>query len=317
MKVIEIHHPYQAKEIPREDVVLVLGFFDGVHCGHQEVIKQGKKQAEERGLKLAVMTFNQHPSIVFQKIQPEIMKYLTTIEQKEKRMAALGVDYLYVIEFTSAFAGLAPQDFVDQYMLGLNAKVVVAGFDYTYGPRDIANMKTLSSYTRDRLKIVTVAKQTTDNKKISSTGIRELMAEGKMTEVSKYLGYVYEIEGTVVHGDARGRTLGFPTANIKVEPNVRLPRKGVYAVKIKVADKWYQGMAQIGRNITFEPGRDITVEVNILNFDQDIYGEQVAVEWHYYLRDEVKFTGVDGLISQLQQDQRDTEAYFKESGDEA
>lgn len=317
MKVIEIHHPYQADEIPKDDVVLVLGFFDGVHCGHQEVIKQGKKQAEEKGLKLAVMTFNQHPSIVFQKIQPETMKYLTTIEQKVRRMAELGVDYLYVIEFTSAFAGLAPQDFVDQYMVGLHAKVVVAGFDYTYGPRDIANMETLSSYTRDRLKIVTVVKQTTDNKKISSTEIRELMAEGKMTEVTKYLGYVYEIEGTVVHGDARGRTLGFPTANIKVEPNVRLPRKGVYAVKIKVADKWYQGMAQIGRNITFEPGRDITVEVNILNFDQDIYGEQVAVEWHHYLRDEVKFTGVEGLIAQLQQDQRETEAYFKESRDEA
>lgn len=315
MKVIEIHHPYKLEQIPQEEVVLVLGFFDGVHCGHQEVIRQGKAEAEKRGLKLAVMTFNQHPSIVFQKIQPESMKYLTTIEQKERRMAALGVDYLYIVEFTSAFASLSPQDFVDQYIVGLHSQVAVAGFDYTYGPRDIATMENLPNYTQGRVDIVTVAKQTTDNKKISSSEIRQLMEAGEMEEVTKYLGYVYEIEGTVVHGDARGRTLGFPTANIKVPSAVRLPRKGVYAVKIKVAKTWYVGMAQIGRNITFEPGRDVTVEVNILDFNQDIYGEQVAVEWYHYLRDEVKFTGVEGLIEQLRQDQRDTEDYFKESRD--
>lgn len=312
MKIIEIHHPYQKEQLPVEDIVLVLGFFDGVHCGHQEVIRQGKEAALAKGLKLAVMTFNQHPSIVFKKIQPETMKYLTSVEQKARHMADLGVDYLYVVEFTSAFASLAPQEFVDQYMLGLNAKVVVAGFDYTYGPREIATMANLPNYCQERFEIITVPKQMTDNKKISSTEIRELMAEGKMAEVTNYLGYVYEIEGTVVHGDARGRTLGFPTANIKVKSNIRLPRKGVYAVKIKVADTWYRGMAQIGRNITFEADRDITVEVNILDFNRDIYGEQVSVAWYHYLRDEVKFTGVEGLISQLKQDQIDTEVYFQE-----
>ena len=312
MKIIEIHHPYQKEQLPGEDIVLVLGFFDGVHCGHQEVIRRGKEAALAKGLKLAVMTFNQHPSIVFKKIQPETMKYLTSVEQKARHMADLGVDYLYVVEFTSAFASLAPQEFVDQYMLGLNAKVVVAGFDYTNGPREIATMANLPNYCQERFEIITVPKQMTDNKKISSTEIRELMAEGKMAEVTNYLGYVYEIEGTVVHGDARGRTLGFPTANIKVKSNIRLPRKGVYAVKIKVADTWYRGMAQIGRNITFEADRDITVEVNILDFNRDIYGEQVSVAWYHYLRDEVKFTGVEGLISQLKQDQIDTEVYFQE-----
>lgn len=312
MKIIEIHHPYQKEQLPADDIVLVLGFFDGVHCGHQEVIRRGKEVALAKGLKLAVMTFNQHPSIVFKKIQPETMKYLTSVEQKAQHMANLGVDYLYVVEFTSAFASLAPQEFVDQYMLGLNAKVVVAGFDYTYGPREIATMANLPNYCQERFEIITVPKQMTDNKKISSTEIRELMTAGKMAEVTNYLGYVYEIEGTVVHGDARGRTLGFPTANIKVKSNIRLPRKGVYAVKIKVADTWYRGMAQIGRNITFEADRDITVEVNILDFNRDIYGEQVSVAWYHYLRDEVKFTGVEGLISQLKQDQIDTEVYFQE-----
>ncbi|CAM3263981.1 riboflavin biosynthesis protein RibF [Vagococcus fessus] len=310
MEIIEIHHPYKESQLPKEEVVLVLGFFDGVHRGHQAVINRGKEEAKAKGLKLAVMTFNQHPSIVFQKIDPTTMTYLTTVEQKASHMEKLGVDILYVIEFTSSFASLSPQEFVDQYMVGLHAKSVVAGFDYTYGPRDIATMDNLPNYTQDRLDVITVPKLEDHDVKVSSTEIRDFLAAGDMEKATEFLGYIYSIEGTVVHGDARGRTLGFPTANIKVSHLTRLPRKGVYAVKIKVANKWYEGMAQIGRNITFEPGRDITVEVNILDFNQDIYGEQVAVEWYHYLRDEIKFDGVEGLIKQLNQDKVDTAEYF-------
>ena len=310
MEIIEIHHPYKESQLPKEEVVLVLGFFDGVHRGHQAVINRGKEEAKAKGLKLAVMTFNQHPSIVFQKIDPTTMTYLTTVEQKASHMEKLGVDILYVIEFTSSFASLSPQAFVDQYMVGLHAKSVVAGFDYTYGPRDIATMANLPNYTQDRLDVITVPKLEDHDVKVSSTEIRDFLAAGDMEKATEFLGYIYSIEGTVVHGDARGRTLGFPTANIKVSHLTRLPRKGVYAVKIKVANKWYEGMAQIGRNITFEPGRDITVEVNILDFNQDIYGEQVAVEWYHYLRDEIKFDGVEGLIKQLNQDKVDTAEYF-------
>ncbi|MDF0478793.1 riboflavin biosynthesis protein RibF [Vagococcus sp. PNs007] len=310
MEIIEIHHPYNESQLPKEEVVLVLGFFDGVHRGHQAVINRGKEEAKAKGLKLAVMTFNQHPSIVFQKIDPTTMTYLTTVEQKANHMEKLGVDILYVIEFTSSFASLSPQAFVDQYMVGLHAKSVVAGFDYTYGPRDIATMANLPNYTQDRLDVITVPKLEDHDVKVSSTEIRDFLAAGDMEKATEFLGYIYSIEGTVVHGDARGRTLGFPTANIKVSHLTRLPRKGVYAVKIKVANKWHEGMAQIGRNITFEPGRDITVEVNILDFNQDIYGEQVAVEWYHYLRDEIKFDGVEGLIKQLNQDKVDTAEYF-------
>ncbi|QIL46412.1 riboflavin biosynthesis protein RibF [Vagococcus coleopterorum] len=312
MEVIELHHPYKQDQIPTGEVVLVLGFFDGVHRGHQEVIKRGREAAEKKGLKLAVMTFNQHPSIVFKKIDPQTMTYLTTVEQKSQHMEDLGVDILYVVEFTSAFASLSPDEFVDQYMLGLHADTVVAGFDYTYGPRDIATMTNLPKYTNGRLEIISVPKQTEADTKISSTAIRDLMEAGEMERVSEFLGYPYTMEGTVVHGDARGRTLGFPTANIKVPGMSRMPRTGVYAVKIQVAGKWYSGMAQIGRNITFEANRDVTVEVNILDFSQDIYGEQVAVEWHHYLRDEIKFDGIEGLVAQLKQDQVDTETYFSE-----
>ncbi|EOH99639.1 riboflavin biosynthesis protein RibF [Enterococcus haemoperoxidus ATCC BAA-382] len=310
MQIIPIRHPYTLDQIPADEVVMVLGFFDGVHRGHQKVIETAKKIAQEKGLKLAVMTFNQHPSIVFQKVLPENMKYLNSLEQKERLMEKQGVDILYVIEFTSAFAHLAPQEFVDQYIVGLHAKVAVSGFDYTYGPKDIADVAHLPGYAKDRFEIVTVGKEELDGAKISSTRIRELMEHGNMEGVTELLGYVYETDGTVVHGDARGRLLGFPTANIKVKSTVRLPRIGVYAVKIQVGNNWHIGMGSIGHNDTFGDGRDLTVEVYILDFHQDIYGEQVTVCWNHYLRDQVKFDGAESLIVQLKQDEQDTADYF-------
>lgn len=313
MQIIPIRHPYHSKQIPADDVVMVLGFFDGVHLGHQKVIETGKRVAKEKKLKLAVMTFNQHPSIVFQKVLPENMKYLNSLEQKERLMENLGVDILYVIEFTSAFAHLAPQDFVDQYIVGLHAVVAVSGFDYTYGPKEIADVAHLPGYAKHRFDVVTVSKEELDGEKISSTRIRELMEQGRMEEVTELLGYVYETDGTVVHGDARGRLLGFPTANIKVKSTVRLPRIGVYAVKIQIGDKWHVGMGSIGHNDTFGDGRELTVEVYILDFHQDIYGEQVTVRWNHYLRDQVKFDGAEQLIAQLKQDEQNTADYFKKN----
>lgn len=312
MQTIEIRHPYNHDHIPAEPVVLVLGFFDGVHKGHQKVIETGRKIAQEKGLKLALMTFNHHPSIVFQKEPAEKMRYLTSLEQKKELMASLGVDYLYVIEFTSDFASLKPQDFVDQYMVGLHAQFVVAGFDYTYGPKEIANMACLPNYSQERFEIVTVAKETLKGEKVSSTRIREELENGNMGAVKELLGYPYRIDGMVVHGDARGSTLGYPTANVKIKSTTRLPKEGVYVTEIKVGNQWYPSMGSIGRNNTFEQNRPITVEVYILDFHQNIYGEQVSVRWLHYLRGQVAFDGMESLIEQLKKDEQDTRDYFKE-----
>lgn len=312
MKVIEFRHPYTNDIVPVEDVVLVLGFFDGVHKGHQEVIETGRKIAEQKGLKLAVMTFNQHPSIVFKKVKPNEMKYLTNYEQKKQLMADLGVDYLYIVEFTSLFASLSPQEFVDQYIVNLHAKYAVAGFDYTYGPEDIADMKHLPQYSKGRFEVVVVSKKTQDNSKISSTRIRESLDQGDMETAANLLGHTYEIDGIVVHGDARGRTLGFPTANIETENTTRLPKEGVYVSEIKIGDKWYPAMGSIGHNDTFEKGRQLTVEVYILDFAQDIYGEQVSVRWNHLIREQVAFNGADELIQQLKKDEESTRYYFQD-----
>ncbi|MHC5267940.1 riboflavin biosynthesis protein RibF [Enterococcus sp. LJL98] len=311
MQTIEIRHPYDDKQIPGEPVVLVLGFFDGVHKGHQRVIAEGRKIAQEQGLKLALMTFNHHPSIVFQKLPAEQMKYLTSLEQKKALMASLGVDYLYIVEFTSDFASLSPQKFVDTYMVGLHAKTVVAGFDYTYGPKEIANMTCLPTYGQGRFEIVTVSKETLNGEKVSSTRIREELDAGNLEKVQELLNYPYRIDGVVVHGDARGRTLGYPTANVKVKSTTRLPKEGVYVTEIKVGDHWYPSMGSIGRNDTFEKNRPVTVEVNLLDFNRNIYGEQVSVRWLHYLRGQVAFESVDALIAQLKQDEQHTRDYFQ------
>lgn len=310
MKIIKIRHPYQEEQIPKEDVVLVLGFFDGVHLGHQKVIATGREISKREDLKLAMLTFNQHPSIVFKKIKSSKLKYLNSLEQKEKKMAKLGVDYLYEIDFTASFSDLSPQSFVDRYIVGLHAKYAVSGFDYTYGPKEVADVSHLSEYAKRRFEVIVVKKEEDHGKKISSTRIRHLLDEGKIDKVNQLLGYVYEIEGSVIHGDSRGRLLGFPTVNVKVDSTVHLPKVGVYVSEIKIGDKWYQAMGSIGYNDTFGEGRELTIELHILDFDQDIYEEHVIVRWHYFLREQVKFSEVKSLIEQLKADEKATAKYF-------
>lgn len=313
MEIVKLRHPYQPEEIPAGDIVLVLGFFDGVHRGHQEVINTGKKIAKEKNLKLAVMTFNQHPAVVFQQVQSKPIKYLSTLKQKEERMAELGVDLLYEVAFTSSFAALDPQAFVDQYIVGLHAKVAVSGFDYNFGKDHTADAENLPAFSKGRFEVKIVAKKSEENEteKISSSRIRRLLSEGRLDEANHLLGYTFEISGTVIHGEARGRTLGYPTANIQVREDMNLPKEGVYVNTIKIGDTWYPAMGSIGHNDTFGPNRMLTVEINILDFDQEIYGEKVKVRWYHMLRGQVAFESVEGLIKQLEEDELATRKYFE------
>lgn len=306
VEIKQIHHPYDSSDLYQGEIVLILGFFDGVHRGHQEVIKKGIAIAKERKLKAAVMTFTRHPGIVYRSVDMLDYAYLTPLARKEQLMESFGVDILYEVNFTSSFGALSPQAFVDQYIIGWNAQVVVAGFDYTYGEKDQANMETLPDYAKGRFEIVKVPRKEEGQQKISSTRIRQVIAEGKIDEANELLGYIYETSGFVIHGDARGRTIGFPTANIFVEPHTVIPRRGVYAVKICIDGKWYNGMASIGYNVTFERRRRYSVEVHIFDFKHEIYGENVRVKWVHYLREEVKFNSAEELIQQLNQDELDS-----------
>lgn len=312
MQIIELSHPYAKDCIIQETIVLALGFFDGIHLGHKEVITTAKKVAEERGYKLAVMSFNQHPSVIFQNVDPESIQYVSPLERKKELLKELGVDIFYLVDFTKEFGALSPQEFVDQYIVGLNAKVVVAGFDYTYGKRDIANMELLPKYASNRFEIISIAEQKSENGKISSTAVRDLLLKGEIEKANELLGYEYIMNGVVVHGFGRGsKMLGFPTANIEVSNDTFLLKNGVYIVEMFVEGKWIPGMASIGINPTFDDVHKVTIEVNLLDFDKDIYHLPVRVKWLKYLRPELKFEGIDALIAQLKKDEQDTRNYFK------
>ena len=314
MEIVKLKEPYDKNAIVDSPIVLALGFFDGVHRGHQEVIKRAIEKGKSLGVKVAVMTFDRHPKIIFQNIDGEKFKYLTMLDEKLEHFKNLGVDIAYVVKFDENLAYLSPQDFIDKYVVGLHAICVVAGQDYTYGKHDIANMDTISDFAKGRFEIITVDHLQRNDQKISSTQIRKDLDSGNVEAANLLLGYQYENHGTVEHGFKRGKKIGFPTLNVSIPKNERILGEGVYAVKVKI-DKdnlWYEGMASIGHNETFGDNLEKTVEINLFNFDKSVYGEKVIVKWYKFLREMVKFDSVEELIDQLNKDKRDTEVFFED-----
>lgn len=311
MKTIYINHPHNFSKENLPEIVMALGYFDGVHLGHQEVILEAKRIAAQKNIKSAVMTFDPHPSVVLGK-NIQHVEYITPLADKEKIIESLGIDILYVVHFDRDFANLLPQEFVDMYIIGLNVKHVVAGFDYTYGRLGKGNMETLPFHSRESFSQTVIEKVTKEEEKISSTYIRNALRNGNVEIIPSLLGRYYSIIGTVVDGDKRGRTIGFPTANIKLNDEYITPMLGVYAVRIKVRNTWYNGVCNIGYKPTFnnEATAKPTIEVHILDFHDQIYGEKVIVEWHKRLRSEQKFTNVQQLIEQIQKDKQKAQDYF-------
>ncbi len=304
MQVIRIHHPIDKQLIPNGPVVLAMGFFDGVHRGHQAVIRRARQIADQRKLPLAVLTYGHAPGVVYRQF-PGGFKYLSTTDRKLALLKQLGVDLVYLVSFTSSFASQVPQDFVDHYLVAFHSKVVVAGFDHTYGPAKVATMAKLPMYARDRFDVVTVPKFTDPGttKKVGSRAIREAIDRGDVQTANQELGYYYQTTGLIVHGLARGRTLGFPTINVETPSRERIPGIGVYAVDVKIGDQWYGGMASVGHNITFGDHNQLTVEIYLFDFDQMVYGEEVTVRWYQYLRGEQKFADATGLVAQMKHDE--------------
>lgn len=303
MQVINLAEPYDSQLIPAEPVVLALGFFDGVHRGHQKVIQTAKKVATAKNLKLAVMTFDRYPKIAYQKLDPKKVRYLTLLDRKLELFAQNGVDLAYVVEFNDQLVPMPPQEFVDKYIVGLNARAAVAGFDFTYGKADIANMKTLTGYASARFEVYEVEKLEVRAEKVGSTQIKSALEHGDINKVNKLLGYSFEISGIIVHGEARGRQIGFPTINVQSQPQQKLPALGVYAVRVEIEGRWYNGMASVSHNETFGPNRNLTVEINLFDVQQDFYDKKARVQWVQFLRPSFKFTGAKELVEQMKHDE--------------
>ncbi len=310
MKTINLQHPHGLNRDELQNTVAALGYFDGVHLGHQKVIQTAKAIADENKWQSAVMTFHPHPAVVLGKA--DRIPAITPLAEKEKAINKLGIDLLYVVRFDEAFSRLSPQQFIEDYIVELSIKHVVAGFDYTYGRFGKGTMATMQTDARGRFDVTTVEKVEKDNEKISSTLIRSMIGSGEVEKLPQYLGRYYEMSGTVITGEKRGRTIGFPTANLSVSSEYVFPKKGVYAVKVKYENRSYNGVLNIGYKPTFHDHLpEPSIEVHILDFDQEIYGERLVIEWRKRLRDEKKFNSAEELIEQIKKDKREAEAYFQ------
>jgi riboflavin kinase / FMN adenylyltransferase len=312
MKTLFISHPHHMNKNELPPTVMALGYFDGVHLGHQQVIKTAKQIADEKGYKSAVMTFDPHPSVVLGRKEKHV-HFITPLKEKERLIAELGIDYLYVVEFTPKFAELLPQQFVDQYIIDFHVKHVVAGFDFTYGRLGKGTMETLPFHSRGQFSQTVVPKLSFQEEKISSTYIRQLLKNGDVDQLPSLLGRFYEIKGIVIDGEKRGRTIGFPTANIEPIDDYLLPALGVYVVKIQIDGQTYEGVCNIGYKPTFHQTQADrpNIEVHIFDFTKEIYGETVTLEWHKRLRSEKKFAKIDELIAQIQRDKEAARNYFR------
>jgi riboflavin kinase / FMN adenylyltransferase len=306
-----LNHPHHIEKELTKPKVMAFGYFDGVHLGHQKVIQAAKTYAVERGLTSAVMTFHPHPSIVLGREKP-ITHSLTPLNDKIEVIEELGIDELYVVSFTEKFSELLPQQFVDEYIIGLNVMHVVAGFDFTYGKMGKGTMETLPFHSRGQFEQTIIQKVELEQEKISSTYIRSLVQNGDVSKVSTLLGRPYIVKGTVIHGEKRGSTIGFPTANIQLNEQYVIPKVGVYAIKIKVDDKYYDGVCNIGFKPTFhEKQTKVSIEVHIFDFNGLIYHKQVEVEFVFRIRDEQKFENIEQLINRIHVDVSEAKAYLK------
>ena len=304
MKIITNLCEYSSKT----PLALSIGMFDGVHRGHQSIFSKLKSVAAEKNLRTAAFTFWPHPRKVFN--PADDLKLLNTIDEKTYLISKNGVESLFLKEFDEDFRNLSGEEFVRQILVEkLNVKYLIIGYDHTFGKNksgDFSLLKKLSSELN--FEVEQVEAVDFHDKHISSTQIRNALAEGDVKEANDMLGYVYSVAGKVVHGKKIGRTIGYPTANLEVDAIKLLPKKGAYIVDVFVKNSRYKGMLSIGTNPTVN-GETLTVEVYILGFDEIIYGEEISVNFREFLHDEIKFENLDKLIERLDEDKRLTENF--------
>ena len=307
---MEIQRIKDYKDITNaKDSVLVLGYFDGLHRGHKALFDKAKEIAKRDNLALTVLTFNESPRLALSRFTSDLLLSLTSPEKRYEKFAEYGVDYLYLIDFTSTFSKLSAKNFLENYIKQLRAKTIVVGFDYKFGHDRKDAIDLAQQFNGD---VVVVPEVQDNGEKISSTRIRQLIFDGNIKEVNRLLGYNFSTRGIVVHGDARGRTIGFPTANLAPIDNVFLPGDGVYVSDVIVNGKSYRAMTSVGKNVTFG-GTELRLEANIFDFKDEIYSETVEIIWLDKIRDMVKFAGADELIEQLKSDKEVAANWKKDS----
>ena len=291
-----------------ERCLATIGFFDGVHKGHQYLLAQLCAAARRCGLKSAVVSFAQHPrKVLHQSFQPEL---LTTCAEKVTLLQGLGVDKCLMLDFTPALATLSAKDFMRLLKEEYGVQGLLIGYDHRFGHDRSEGFEDYLRHGAELDMVVLQAQPYYDaqGQVVSSSRIRKLLKEGDVAEANACLGHRYTLQGQVVHGHQVGRSIGFPTANLQVDDADKLsPADGVYAVRVQVDDRLWGGMLSIGKRPTLDNGDDRSIEVHIFGFDGDLYGKNVRVTLWLRTRDEVRFHSTDELVTQLRKDKENIE----------
>ena len=291
--------------------VVTIGTFDGVHIGHQKIIKRLIDTGEQEGLKSVILTFFPHPRMVLQK--DSNIKLINTIDERHKILDDLGLDYLLIKKFTKEFSRLSSEDFVKQILVDkLHAKKVIIGYDHRFGRNRNANIDDLRRFGVEYdFEVEEISAQDIDEVAVSSTKIRKALIDGDISKANTFLGHPFMITGTVIKGKGLGRQLGFSTANIHVEETYKLiPKYGAYIVSSTIDGEKIYGMMNIGVNPTVN-GEKESLEVHFFNFDKDIYNEKIQINLLQRIRDEQKFESVTALKAQLKKDKEIAQTFIE------
>ncbi|MEQ9345164.1 MAG: bifunctional riboflavin kinase/FAD synthetase [Thalassospira sp.] len=290
--------------------VVAIGNFDGLHLGHQTLLDQARKIARDLGVPLAILTFEPHPRMLFRADDPPFR--LTSAQDRETAALSIDIDLFYQADFNRDFAAMTAEEFIERVLVkGLGAKHVVVGWDFCFGKGRAGNVDLLRAIgEKSGFGVTAVEAVTHDNGIIySSTAIRQALRDGRPQDAAHLLGRPWEIAGTIAHGDARGRTIGFPTANVALGDHLR-PKFGVYAIELgliseadgETVECWVRGVANIGVRPSFGGDDEAGLEAHLFDFDQDIYDRRVRVRLHGFIRGEQKFDGLDALKAQIASD---------------
>ena len=299
---MKVHHNIEEFHTEAK-IVLTQGTFDGVHYGHQQILKKVVQEAKKIGGESVLLTFFPHPRLVLYPDDNDL-KLINTLEEKIALVEALGIDHLVVLSFTKEFSRLSPAAFVESILIDrIHISKLIIGYDHRFGRNREGSLKDMQEYALlYGFELEEIPAQEIDDCAVSSTKIRTSLLQGDVREAANLLGMQYSLGGNVIHGSKKGKELGFPTANIQVDSKYKLiPANGVYAVHVTLEGKVYGGMLNIGDNPTFTD-KEWSIEVHIFEFDKIIYNQKIEITFIQKMRDELKFASSNKLIQQMKID---------------
>lgn len=290
----------------QEPIVACIGYFDGIHKGHQQLIETVVTKAKQFGARRGLITFDPDPWAIIKNMRD--IPHLTNMEERKQIAEELGIEIWIVLDFTREMAALSVEEFHQQILNPLQLHTLVCGYDFHYAHHGMGSMETLQA--QKEFDVIVIEEVSKDHEKISSSRIERLVQLGEMEQVQELLTRPYQMSGCIIHGLKNGRKMGFPTANLHTHSMYVMPKEGVYAGEVLWNKNCYPAMINVGKNPTIGEFKNDRIEAHLFDFDEDLYGQAVTFRFLHYLRGDVKFSGLSQLANQLQKDQQAALAYF-------